>query len=93
MWVKTFEGEKHSALASCLNARAGSVESKLRNPTARSPKGYFPMVRILNDERWPGGGGGKVATVELEIVRCRIVVIINLEAQAELGDAGQVEEG
>jgi hypothetical protein len=47
---------------------------------------------ILDDQHGAIGCGG-VAAEELEVVGAHVVVVIFEEAQAELGDAGLVDEG
>jgi len=48
---------------------------------------------ILDDQLRPGGVEGVVPAEELHVVCAHVVVIILLEAQAELGGAGFVDVG
>ena len=48
---------------------------------------------ILDDQQGTGGGGGVVAAEELHVVGTHIIVIILLEAQAELGGTCFIDIG
>src|SRR5215216_7515681 len=48
---------------------------------------------ILDHQYGPVGGDGGVPAVEAEEVRNGIIIVVQLKAQAELGDAIQVDVG
>ena len=58
-----------------------------------SLKDAFLRNVVLNDESRPVTGGRVVTAEELHVICAQIIVVILVEAQAELGGAGQVDVG
>ena len=48
---------------------------------------------VLDDEHRPGTDNAVISAEETDVVRSVVAVVINREAQTELGDAGQIDEG
>ena len=69
--------------------------SKNPPPGVHLKEGPVPSLRhvVLDNQQGTGGGGGVIAAVELKVVGTHIIVIILLEAQAELGSAGLIDIG